>query len=121
MCSCLTNQTVSRSVGTTLGPTSCSLQQRPSLTAMIFSVFTFFGSGVIMSSWSWTKASLSAWQRFLRRCVALVTVLVVVVVEIVVVVIVVLLPVFELIAAPGLGPRPPCPPGSASSEGAWPW
>ncbi|KAH9492607.1 hypothetical protein Btru_024044 [Bulinus truncatus] len=44
----------------------CTIQDRPSLVAMEIHIFAFFGAGIAMSSWSWTKASLSAWERFFR-------------------------------------------------------
>ena len=47
--------------------TSCEIEERPSLVAAIVHIFAFFGAGVAMSSWTWTKASLEAWQRFFRR------------------------------------------------------
>ncbi|XP_013084066.2 smoothened homolog [Biomphalaria glabrata] len=44
----------------------CTITDRPSLVAMEIHIFAFFGAGIAMSSWSWTKASLSAWERFFR-------------------------------------------------------
>nr|KAG5701086.1 hypothetical protein BaRGS_002562 [Batillaria attramentaria] len=34
---------------------------------MEINIFAYFGAGIAMSSWSWTKASLSAWERFFRK------------------------------------------------------
>ncbi|XP_070209792.1 uncharacterized protein [Littorina saxatilis] len=64
---CLSNKTVSEAVGSTAGPASCTVQHRPSLVAMEINMFAFFAAGIIMSSWSWTKASLCNWEHFLRK------------------------------------------------------
>ncbi|KAL5013281.1 hypothetical protein ScPMuIL_007551 [Solemya velum] len=45
----------------------CVLADRPSLVVTELHIFAFFGSGIAMSSWSWTRASLYAWERFLRK------------------------------------------------------
>ncbi|GFS11889.1 class d atypical g-protein coupled receptor gprsmo1 [Elysia marginata] len=44
----------------------CAIEDRPSLVAMQLHIFAFFGAGIAMSSWSWTRASLSSWERFFR-------------------------------------------------------
>ena len=49
--------------------TTCEIEERPSLAVAIIHIFAFFGAGVAMSSWSWTKASLEAWKRLFRRWV----------------------------------------------------
>ncbi|KAL8590973.1 hypothetical protein ACOMHN_019520 [Nucella lapillus] len=73
---CLTNRTVVQSVvGNSRGsissvrgpPEPCTMENGPSLVAMLLNIFTFFGTGIIMSSWSWTIASLSAWTRLLTK------------------------------------------------------
>lgn len=46
---------------------ACELSSRPSVVAYGFHILAFFGAGITMSSWSWTKASLLAWERFLRK------------------------------------------------------
>jgi smoothened protein len=46
---------------------TCSLGDRPSVVAMDFHILAFFGAGIVMSSWSWTKASLMSWERFFRK------------------------------------------------------
>ncbi|XP_041360515.1 smoothened homolog [Gigantopelta aegis] len=46
---------------------TCVVTNRPSLIAAQIHVFAFFGAGIAMSSWSWNKASLSSWERFLRK------------------------------------------------------
>ncbi|XP_062621329.1 protein smoothened-like, partial [Saccostrea cucullata] len=62
---CQGNTTVAESVYNTT--VSCQLSSRPSVVAYGFHIFAFFGAGIAMSSWSWTKASLLAWERFLRK------------------------------------------------------
>ncbi|CAI9739644.1 smoothened homolog [Octopus vulgaris] len=42
-------------------------ENKLSLVATEIHIFSFFGAGIVMSSWSWNKASLSAWERFLRK------------------------------------------------------
>lgn len=44
-----------------------TLSNRPSIIATHIHIFAFFGAGILMSSWSWNKASLYAWERFLRK------------------------------------------------------
>ncbi|XP_064597312.1 protein smoothened-like [Liolophura sinensis] len=61
---CLGNTTTATSNKTV---TSCEIENRPSLVAMEIHIFAFFSAGIIMSSWSWNKASFNAWERFLRK------------------------------------------------------
>ncbi|GFO12560.1 smoothened [Plakobranchus ocellatus] len=61
---CIAN--VSVSSPSTNAESVCAIKERPSLIAMETHIFAFFGAGIAMSSWSWTKASLSSWERFIR-------------------------------------------------------
>ncbi|CAL1530064.1 unnamed protein product, partial [Lymnaea stagnalis] len=61
---CVANVSVTVYHGDT--ESTCVIKDRPSLVAMEIHIFAFFGAGIAMSSWSWTKASLSAWERFFR-------------------------------------------------------
>ncbi|KAL3891615.1 hypothetical protein ACJMK2_003870 [Sinanodonta woodiana] len=45
----------------------CQIEDRPSVVAVLFHIFVYFGSGISMSSWAWTWSSLDAWERFLRK------------------------------------------------------
>ncbi|ESO85352.1 hypothetical protein LOTGIDRAFT_195892, partial [Lottia gigantea] len=44
----------------------CHIENQPSIVAMEIHIFAFFGAGIVMSSWSWNKATLNSWERFLR-------------------------------------------------------
>ncbi|OWF38858.1 smoothened homolog [Mizuhopecten yessoensis] len=63
---CLANATVTKTVDSSYSRT-CTMAARPSIVAVEFHVLAFFGAGIAMSSWSWTKASLLSWERFLRK------------------------------------------------------
>ncbi|CAG2254965.1 SMO [Mytilus edulis] len=63
---CQANVTVTTSVYNTSNRV-CSLGDRPSVAAVNFHILAFFGAGILMSSWSWTKASLLSWERFVRK------------------------------------------------------
>lgn len=45
----------------------CSLTSRPHLLSQYVSILCYFGAGILMSSWVWTKASCEIWKRFFRR------------------------------------------------------
>ncbi|XP_033726816.1 smoothened homolog [Pecten maximus] len=63
---CLANVTVTKTVDSSYSRT-CAMATRPSIVSVEFHVLAFFGAGILMSSWSWTKASLLSWERFLRK------------------------------------------------------
>ncbi|KAK3088510.1 hypothetical protein FSP39_020004 [Pinctada imbricata] len=63
---CEANVTVTKTVSNTTTLT-CSMSNRPSVAAYMIHIFAFFGAGISMSSWSWTKASLLSWERFFRK------------------------------------------------------
>ena len=46
---------------------SCEMESRPSIVAMVIHVLSFFGAVIAMSSWTWTRASLEAWERLFRK------------------------------------------------------
>ncbi|XP_064652196.1 protein smoothened-like [Lineus longissimus] len=62
---CEANVTVANSL--TNQTTTCHLRSRPNLSAMMVHIFSYFGAGIAMSSWVWTKATISAWGRFFRK------------------------------------------------------
>ncbi|XP_035688743.1 smoothened homolog [Branchiostoma floridae] len=45
----------------------CSMKSRPSLIIMEIHLFAFFGAGITMSTWVWTKATFATWKRFWKR------------------------------------------------------
>ncbi|XP_078665081.1 protein smoothened-like [Branchiostoma floridae x Branchiostoma belcheri] len=45
----------------------CSMKSRPSLIIMEIHLFAFFGAGITMSTWVWTKATIATWKRFWKR------------------------------------------------------
>ncbi|CAG5134549.1 unnamed protein product [Candidula unifasciata] len=61
---CIANVSVTATSGD--ARSVCVIEDRPSLIAMEIHIFAFFGAGIAMSSWSWTHASFSAWERFFR-------------------------------------------------------
>ncbi|XP_055954292.1 protein smoothened isoform X1 [Patella vulgata] len=60
---CKANVTIAHSDNST---ESCHIENHPSIVAMEIHIFAFFGAGIVMSSWSWNKSTLSSWERFLR-------------------------------------------------------
>lgn len=49
--------------------TQCKIENRPTLASIYLNIFAYFGAGIMMSSWAWTKASKDLWKRFLRKLV----------------------------------------------------
>ena len=45
----------------------CQLSSRPNLVAFIIHTLSYFGAGVVMSSWAWNQATRKAWTRFFRK------------------------------------------------------
>ncbi|KAL4218471.1 hypothetical protein ACF0H5_023205 [Mactra antiquata] len=48
-------------------PSTCNMSDRPSIVAAVFHILSLFGCIILFSSWSWSKASLSVWERVFRR------------------------------------------------------
>ncbi|XP_064096270.1 protein smoothened-like [Macrobrachium nipponense] len=46
---------------------SCKLAHRPNINVHKLHLLALFGAGIIMSSWCWTRNTVHAWKRFLRR------------------------------------------------------
>ncbi|CAH1773640.1 unnamed protein product [Owenia fusiformis] len=63
---CEANVVVAKAVSNTT--MTCSISSRPSLVAVQMNIFAYFGAGIVMSSWVWTKPTLEAWKRFLGKC-----------------------------------------------------
>ena len=57
--------TVARTISNITG--TCEIESRPSLVAMEIHIFSYFGAGIVMSSWVWNKATKDAWARFFRK------------------------------------------------------
>lgn len=41
----------------------CEIKNRPSLLVEKINLFAMFGTGIAMSTWVWTKATLLIWRR----------------------------------------------------------
>lgn len=48
---------------------SCRLTSRPSVALLQLHLLCWFATGIIMSSWVWTKSSAEAWKRYIRKYV----------------------------------------------------
>ena len=45
----------------------CTIKNRPSLMVEKINLFSMFGTGIAMSTWVWTKATILIWKRTWRR------------------------------------------------------
>lgn len=48
----------------------CEIKNRPSLLVEKINLFAMFGTGIAMSTWVWTKATLLIWRRTWCRWVS---------------------------------------------------
>jgi hypothetical protein len=48
----------------------CEIKNRPSLLVEKINLFAMFGTGIAMSTWVWTKATLLIWRRTWCRSAA---------------------------------------------------
>ncbi|XP_068242026.1 protein smoothened isoform X2 [Palaemon carinicauda] len=46
---------------------SCKIAHRPNINVYKLHLLALFGAGIAMSSWCWTRNTVNAWKRFLRR------------------------------------------------------
>ena len=47
----------------------CSVSERPDLGIIELELASLFGTGIAMSSWTWTSNTLQTWQKLWRRSV----------------------------------------------------
>jgi len=47
--------------------TVCSVNKRPDLGVIELELASLFGTGIAMSSWTWTSNTLQTWQKLWRR------------------------------------------------------
>ncbi|KAF6027993.1 SMO [Bugula neritina] len=52
---------------------TCEFKYRPNLATIYLNIFSYFGAGIMMSSWTWTKASKETWLRFFRKLLSMPT------------------------------------------------
>ncbi|CAD7078690.1 unnamed protein product [Hermetia illucens] len=45
----------------------CKIENRPSIAMLQLHLLCLFGSGVVMSSWCWTPASIETWKRYIKK------------------------------------------------------
>lgn len=45
----------------------CSVDKRPNLGIIELELASLFGTGIAMSSWTWTSNTLQTWQKLWRR------------------------------------------------------
>lgn len=60
-CRCEANVTIATQTNKPIP--ECEIKNRPSLLVEKINLFAMFGTGVSMSTWVWTKATLLIWKR----------------------------------------------------------
>ncbi|XP_055381678.1 protein smoothened [Condylostylus longicornis] len=46
---------------------TCKMHSRPSVAILQLHLLCLFGSGIVMSSWCWTKSSIETWKRYIAK------------------------------------------------------
>ena len=44
-------------------PQKCEMKVKPSMVLMQIQMIAVFGTGITVSTWSWTKATLKTWKK----------------------------------------------------------